>query len=66
MGYGYARKGHQETQVARKWERQRKALKVIIPPFNWLFGDEELSDAARKHNPGSTEADSDADFDIKG
>lgn len=30
------------------------------------MSDEELSDAARKHDTGGSEADSDADFDIKG
>jgi len=31
-------------EVVAEWERTKRALKVIVPPFQWLFGDDELSE----------------------
>lgn len=30
--------------MVAEWDRTRKALKVIVPPFQWLFGDEEFTE----------------------
>lgn len=32
-------KGKREVQA--EWDRTRRALKVIVPPLNWLFGEED-------------------------
>lgn len=31
--------GNGTREVQAEWERTRRAYKVIVPPFNWLFGD---------------------------
>lgn len=38
--------GNREVQA--EWDRTKKALKVIVPPFQWLFGDEELSEEQKQ------------------
>jgi hypothetical protein len=35
--------GKGSREVVAEWDRLRKALKVIVPPFIWLYGDNELS-----------------------
>lgn len=38
--------GNREVQA--EWDRTKKALKVIVPPFQWLYGDEELPEEQKQ------------------